>query len=281
MTALSPTVLLVLALALPACSAPRLKWVSAASSLYLERWGGAGTEGNGFAWRSRSVLYNPPQTLAYLHFGAGVDVHPRVNVSLAFPLFRSSIDAYTSSRSGVSVPGQSALGMGDIELAASARAGFLSLRSFVAFPWAYEAEFLKPWKGAGVYRAGLGASWTRGPNTLRAAGETAVYQPEGALVEPWDFSIKGEYVFKRPVARRFAFRAGGEASFSSMSWAGDEPQHNYSLDPRAGLSFMPAPGHEVSASGSATLYSYQGGSRTYHTYASRRVSFGLAYGRYF
>lgn len=262
---------------------PSLKWYSASSSLTMEHWGGTGGEGNGPSWKARDVLYNPPQTLAYLHLGAGMALHPRAVLSASVPFFRNSIEPYTSSRSGLSLPGRSVTGTGDIEFALALRLGARSMRASFAAPWAYTPEFLEPWSGLGVYRAGLGASSSHGPHAYWAAADGVVLTPRGempGLVEPLDFALKGGYAFSRPLFGRLTAKAGIEGSFTSYSWSGDEPQHNYSLDPRLVLSFAPRPGHAVSVSASATLYSYQGGSRTYHTYASRRIGLSLQYGRY-
>lgn len=261
----------------------RLNSLSAGSSLHLDRWGGDGG-GNGFGWRRKSVLYNPPQTLAYLYLGASLALTRAAGLSVTLPFYRNAIDPYVSSRSGAPVPGRIVTGIGDLELAAPLRLGPVGLQPSLAFPWAYEARFLEPWTGLGVYRAGLSASWSPRPaHSLWAAAELVAWKPEGehpGLVEPLDHALKAGYAFKPRLSRRLAGRAGLDLGYTSFRWAGDDPQRNWSLDPRLGLSFSPRPGHELSLSGSATLYSHQGGSPTYRTYASRRMGLGLHYGRY-
>jgi hypothetical protein len=263
---------------------PRLRSLSVSTGLYLDRWGGSGPEGNGFGWRRKSVLYNPPQTLAGLAFAAGASLSPRTGVSLAVPFHSNTIDAYTSSRSGLSLPARRASGIGDIELSLPVRLGPATVQPSLAVPWAYRAEYLDPWEGLGVYRAGLAAFASRGPHGFWAAGDLVAWNPRGdraGLVEPLDYALKGGYGWKRKLAPRLAGRMGADLSFTSFRWAGDDPQLNGSVDPRIGLAWSPAPGHDLSGSASATLYSWQGGSRTYHTYASRRIGFGLQYGRNF
>lgn len=288
-TAAHSCVALALLAALPTLSAaenaftPGLKSLSAASSLHFDRWGGDGS-GNGIGWKRKSLLYNPPQTLAYLNLGAGFAITRAAGLSVSVPFFRNAIDPYVSSRSGASVPGRAASGIGDLEAAATFRLGPVGLQSSLAFPWAYEARFLEPWTGLGVYRAGLSASWSpRSAHGLWAAADVVTWKPEGdhpGLVEPLDHALKAGYAFRPRLSRRLSGRAGIDLGYTSFRWAGDDAQRNWSLDPRLGLSFRPRPGHELALSGWATLYSRQGGSTTYRTYASRRVGLGLYYGRY-
>lgn len=262
---------------------PKPGWVSVSSGIHLDRWGGTGSDGNGLGWKARNRLYNPPQTLTVLNFGAGLAFGRTAGLSLSVPIFHNTIDPYVSAFGG-NVPGQKASGIGDIELAMPLRFAAFGVQASLSAPWAYEPGFLKPWKGFGVYRAGFGGSWSARRHLLWASFNMVVHQPEGdapALVEPLDHSLKGGYAWKHRLSRRLHAKAAADLSFTSFSWSGDDPQRNYSIDPRAGLAFTPASGHEISVAASATLYSFQGGSRTYHTYASRRTSLTLYYGRYF
>lgn len=261
---------------------PKLKRITASAGIHLDRWGGADSDGNGFGWKAKDRLYNPPQTLSALNLGAALSLGASAGLSLSAPFFRNAIDPYVSAFGG-NVPGQVAYGIGEIELALPCRLGAFGVQPSLFLPWAYEAGFFKPWKGFGAYRAGLGGSWDGRRHLLWASFDMVLRNPEGdrpALVEPLDHALKGGYAWKTRLSRRLHGKAAADLSFTSYSWSGDGPQRNYSIDPRAGLSFAPAPGHEISATASATLYSFQGGSRTYHTYASRRASLGLYYGRY-
>lgn len=261
---------------------PKLRWITASAAIHLDRWGGAESGGNGFGWKAKDRLYNPPQTLSALNLGAGLSLGASAGLSLSAPFFRNAIDPYVSAYGGA-VPGQAACGMGDIELALPFRLGTFGIQASLFLPWAYEAGFLEPWKGFGAYRAELGGSWAGRRHLLWASFNLVVHKPEGdrpVLVEPLDYAFKGGYAWKTRLSHRLHGKAAADLSFTSYSWSGDGPQRNYSIDPRAGLSFAPAPGHEISTTVSATLYSFQGGSRTYHTYASRRASLGLYYGRY-
>src|SRR5689334_9182587 len=94
---------------------PRVKWLYASAGLGLDYWGGAGTEGNGFAWRKKDRAYNPPQTTSSFSLGGSAALTPRVGVFLSAPFFYNRIEAY-ADRYGTSQPSLSATGVGDVEI---------------------------------------------------------------------------------------------------------------------------------------------------------------------
>jgi hypothetical protein len=141
---------------------PKLKWLYASSGVYMDRWGGSGTDGNGAGWISKDRALNPPQTLTSLSFGGAVALTPRIGLSLGIPLFFNTFDPYTS-RLGGHVDGDHRVGVGDLDIGVPIKFGAATVQPQLTIPGPYTREYLVPWTGFGVYRGALGYPTRYGP----------------------------------------------------------------------------------------------------------------------
>jgi hypothetical protein len=265
---------------------PKVKWLYASAGLAFDYWRGGDSLGNGWAWRKKDNHNNAPQTLASITLGGSAALTPRVGLSLSVPCFYNRIEKYTDY-DDFDHPSFSARGIGDIEIGIPVKVMRATLQPQLDVPGLYTPRFLRAWSGLGVYRASLGLSLPWKAHYGWASGETVVYKPGGGLpgrngpmVEPWDYILKGGYAYKGKPLDWLHWKSGVDAAYNSLSWAGSRPQKNLSVEPRLGISYLPRPRQELSASLGATLYSWQGGATTFHSYGSRRIALGLYYGYY-
>jgi hypothetical protein len=287
---LPPLLSLLAAAAAPAQEGfhPKVKWLYASAGLSWDYWRGSDSLG----WEKKDRNYNPPQTLSSVTLGGSAALTSKVGLYLALPFFYNRIERYTD-HAGLEQPALSASGVGDLEIGLPVKVGKAVLQPQAALPGFYAPDyhpfyhprFQQAWSGLGVYRAGLGLSlpwkahyyWASAEMVLLKPGETDGYT--GPLVEEGDYILKGGYAYKRHPLPWLQWKAGADASYNSLSWAGADPQHNFSVEPKVSASYLKGR-QELSLAAGATLYSWQGGDRTFHSYGSRRVYLGFYYGYY-
>jgi hypothetical protein len=262
---------------------PKVKWLYLSSGVYLDRWGGAGDEGNGIAWTPKYRALNPPQALYSLSAGAAASITPVIGLALNAPVFYNTFEPYTD-KSGGEHKRSHRSGIGDIEIAMPIKLGKATVQPQLAVPGPYDREYLVPWTGFGVYRGALGVSYPWRTHFFWANAERVLVKPSGkdsGLVEAGDYALKGGYSFKSRLAKRFQGKLGSDVSFTSFTWQPSaDAQYNFSIDPKLSLSFFPEWKHELAFTLSATLYSTQGGEEDFRSYASRRIFAGFYYGLY-
>lgn len=263
---------------------PKLKWLFLSSGVYLDKWGGDWVSGNGFYWKPKSRYLNPPQTLMSLTAGGSMSLTSNVGLYLALPVFYNTFDPYKDGFNGSHVMNHRS-GVGDLEIGIPIRFKTLTVQPQLAIPGPYDPKYLAPWTGFGVYRASLWVSYGLRSHFVWSSGEAVLYKPTGkypGMVEPGDYALKGGYGYKWVLRPKLQLKGGIDAASTSFRWQPSaKAQTSFTADPKIAFAYSPFSGHALSATMASTLYSTQGGEPDFRSYASRKLFFGLYWGRYF
>lgn len=293
------SLVLILNSASSGAAAPKLKWLYASTGIYFDRWGGSGTDGNGFGWISKNRPLNPPQTLTSFSIGGGFSLTPKVGLTFGIPLFYNTFDAY-EDRIGGPHPSDHRSGLGDVDLGLPIRLGEGTLQPQLSIPGPYDRQYLVPWSGFGVYRGALGLSYPYQAHSAWVSAEMVVFKPgpgtylasplrfsaptqsDSGLVEGGNFALKGGYAYKFKLPAHTQVKPGFDLAYTSFTWQPiSKAQTGFSLDPKVSFSIYPKGGREFALTASATLFSTQGGEPDFRSYASRRIFLGAYWGLYY
>jgi hypothetical protein len=261
---------------------PRLSWIWASAGWTWDQWGGEPLSAP-WDWQTKSNqsggFYNQPQHLRSVQIGAKWMWNPHWGFAVSAPYFLNTRQAMPGKA------GASEQGLGSLQWTLDYRAKPFSAGLQLTLPGWHDVS-IDPWTDFNVVRLAIPLDWSGGPNRMYLLPSIVAYSPKGdgfqsgGLVDPGDWEIHGGINHTRKFAKRWKGRMGidyGVSSYHFVRYA--QANQSQTLAPTFGISWAPAPKHELAVSFSGTLWSYETGAFTDAT-VSKKLSLGLYYGWY-